>query len=386
MAKYHYPSRYWADDKDVSDLFSQAKFGVRKLHQISKHRGIILSAELPKETIVEYLSTLPFSWAELIGFLQEIESEQREPSLTWSEIERDLDIPQIETAIKNVRDLRSGLRKKETYEITTNGDTVNVVVKYQELNHLSTRILQWTDQRVELQLIQTAGKIKVRHGATERGSDIANAFIKELQPPEGPQAPTLAISLENITCHVKRTDFFRKIIFNLEGLRAENVMDVRLNRIQVDEDGTPQVETGVLTLEPEPLMAGVNNGEAVSAPAATVRKTVLSGDSLLQSREFQDFVGKGFYITKAVWTAVENSGAGRKFEFEAEFKNAEQASDFTYKPKSCWERDGSGELARSKAAPKLDDRRILIDKLEEAAKRALAEISDDLETEADTKE
>ena len=68
MAKYHYPSRYWADDKDVSDLFSQAKFGVRKLHQISKHRGIILSAELPKETIVEYLSTLPFSWAELIGF------------------------------------------------------------------------------------------------------------------------------------------------------------------------------------------------------------------------------------------------------------------------------------------------------------------------------
>lgn len=386
MAKYHYPSRYWADDKDVSDLLSQSKFGIKKLHQISKRRGIILSAELPKEAIVGYLSTLPFSWAELIGFLEEIESEQREPSLTWTEIQRDLDVPAIETAVKNLRDFRIALKKKETFEITTSGDIVNVAVKYQELNNLSTRMLQWTDQRLELQVIKTEGKIKIRHGATERGSEIATALLKALQPSEGPQAATLTISLEAVTSHEKRTDFFKKIIFKLDGLRAENVMDIRLNRIKVDDDGSQQVETGLLTLAPDPQNGeNSNDKEATISPAAAVRKTVLSGDSLLQSREFQDFVSKGFYITKAVWTAVENSGAGRKFEFEAEFKDAEKASDFIYKPKACWEREESGELARTKTTPKLSDRRILIDKLEDAAKKALAEISEDT-AEDDTKE
>ena len=43
MAKYHYPARYWADDKDISDLLSQRKFAVNKLHQICKRRGILLS-------------------------------------------------------------------------------------------------------------------------------------------------------------------------------------------------------------------------------------------------------------------------------------------------------------------------------------------------------
>lgn len=386
MAKYHYPSRYWADDKDVSDLLSQSKFGIKKLHQISKRRGIILSTSLSKEAIVEYLSALPFSWAELIRFLEEIESEQREPSLTWTEIERDLEVPAIETAIRELRDLRVGLNKKETFEITTSGDVVNIAVKFQELNPLSTRMLQWTDQRLELQVIKNGGKIKIRHGATEKGSEIAGALLKALQPTEGPKFATLAISLESVTSPEKRTDFFRKIIFNLPGLRAENVMDIRLNRIRVADDDSSQVETEILSLDPVTPNGTPSNNEPDSIPTASVRRTVLSGDSLLQSPEFQDFTSKGFYITKAVWTATENAGAGRRFEFEAEFKNAEKASDFTYKPKACWDREDSGELARTKIVPKLDDRRILIEKLEEAAILALTEISEDTEADPDTEE
>jgi len=372
MAKYHYPSRYWADDKDVSDLLSQGKFSLRKLHQIAKRRGILLSQELPKETIVEYLSTLPFSWAELINFLEEIESELRDPSLTSTEIERDVDLPAIENAIRRVRDFRGGLRQ-ETYDITTTGETVNVSVRYQELNPLSTRMLQWTDQRVELQISKLDKKVQVRHGATERGGEIAKTILKELQPTDGPPAPIHEISLEHIADNEKRTDFFRKIIFRLEGLRTENVMDLRLNKLSLDEEGNAQIETEEISLDPIDQIAP---DDSSGTPVATVRRTVLSGDSLLQATEFHDFIKKGFFISRATWTAVESTGQGRKFEFEAEFKNPEKATNFTYKPRGFWDRDEDGNLVLKKTDPKLDDKRILIQKLEAAAKIALAEVSD----------
>lgn len=369
MAKYHYPSRYWADDKDVSDLISQPRFTSRKLQQIAKRRGIIVSEGLSKEAIVEYLSTLPFSWADLIGFLEEIESELRDPSTTSTELERDVDIPAIENAVRAVRDGRGNTRQ-ETFEITTAQNTVNVTIRYQELNPQVTRMLQWTDQRAEIQICKLEHGVKIRHAATERATEIAKAIQEALQPTEGPAAAVHEISLEHITDNEKRTDFFRKIILHLDGLRPENVMDVRLNKMSVDEQGNTRIETEEMSLD-----EGAAEETEEAANVGSVKKTVLSGDSLLQAPEFHDFIKKGFFISKAIWTAIEATGNGRKFEFEAEFKNPEKATNFTYKPRGCWERDEDGNLVLKKTDPKLDDRRILIEKLEKAAKQALAEIS-----------
>ena len=50
------------------------------------------------------------------------------------------------------------------------------------------------------------------------------------------------------------------------------------------------------------------------------------GDSLFQAPQFHELCKQGFFVSKVLWTAVETEAAGRKFEFEAEFKNAETGS------------------------------------------------------------
>jgi hypothetical protein len=242
-------------------------------------------------------------------------------------------------------------------------------------------MLQWTDHRLEFQINKKDSKIQIRYGATEKGTEIAEAFIKALQPKEGPSAPVHSISLQHITDHEKRTEFFRKVIYGIEGLRPENVMDIRLNKLSFNGSENALLETEEMSLDDISSPDNIND-EIQDAPTASVKKSMLSGDSLLQSIEFRDFIKKGFFISKAVWTAVEKEGAGRKFEFEAEFKEPETASRFTYKPKGFWDRDEDGQLLLRKTDPKLDDRRILIEKMETAAQNALADLNNSIEAEA----
>jgi len=374
MAKFDYPSRYYADDKDVADLLSQGKFSQKKLLRIAARRGILLSKQLPKESIVEYISQLPFSWVELIALLQSIETEERESFLTNSTLDVDVSLSDLETKAREVRDLRMQL-KDEKFNIHTSGDTVFVSVHYQEVNPTSTRMMQWTDQKVEIQLIKKQGEVAFRYAATERGEEIVKSLIRELQPADGKLATLHTITLEGINDSHKRTEFFRSLIYGMDGLRPENVKDLRLNKITVDEAGVTKVETEEISLEGADDVNEATKTEGFS-PAAAVRRTILSGDSLLQAPQFHDFCAQGFFISRALWTAIERDGQGRKFEFEAEFKDPEKCKRFSYRPRGFWDRDDDGQLVLKRTEVRLDERRRLSEKLEQAATAAIAQLTE----------
>ena len=86
MSKFDYPSRYYADDKDVCDLLSEPKFNPKRLLRIARARGIFLSAELSKKTLIEYITRLPFSWSDLIQLIKSIETEEKDDDLTTGRI------------------------------------------------------------------------------------------------------------------------------------------------------------------------------------------------------------------------------------------------------------------------------------------------------------
>lgn len=74
MPRFSHPSKYYADDKDIADLLDSPKFTKEKLLRLGQERGILLSPELPKETLRDHLSHLPFSWPQLQQLLNAIET------------------------------------------------------------------------------------------------------------------------------------------------------------------------------------------------------------------------------------------------------------------------------------------------------------------------
>ena len=82
MPRYDHPSKYFADDKDIADLLDVPKFSKRKLLQLALDRGILLSHELPPETLRDQLSRIPFSWLQLQSLLDTIKTPDAEEKVT----------------------------------------------------------------------------------------------------------------------------------------------------------------------------------------------------------------------------------------------------------------------------------------------------------------
>ena len=376
MARFDYPSKYYADDKDIADLLSEPKFYTKKLLRIAKERGIFLSPELPKESLIEYISQLPFSWTELMTLLKVIETEEREENTVPIQVTTPATLDQFYDATKEVQKLRGQLNS-EVYQITVAEDTITILVKYCDLDHRSTRALQWIDQKLMIQARKIATGFEIEYAATEKGEQIVSKIIGQLPRPDKTPPHIETISMDGIVDSDKRTQFFRSLIYGMEGLRPENVKDLRLHRITANAEGVAIIQTQELTLDDErdPDEEESKN-EEVAQPVSVVKRTTLSGDSLLQAPEFHSFCKQGFFINRAVWSAVEREGKARKFEFEAEFRDSEGAGRFSYKFRGIWERDEDGELALRMTRIGLADRSLLRIKLVAAARKALAEVSE----------
>jgi hypothetical protein len=373
MSKFDYPSLYYADDKDVSDLLSAPKFTVKILRRIVRERGIYLSPDLPKETIVEYIAQLPFSWPELVALIRTIETEEKEENATPIKIETTATLDQFHDAAKKVQELRGQLNS-EVYTINVGEDSATILIKYREIDPRSTRTLQWIEHRMEIHAQRTEAGYQLTYADNKRAQDIVESLVEELPKPESGKLRLEAILLDGVNDPQKRTEFFRSIIYGMDGLRPENVKDLKMNRVKIDSEGKQTVESEELLLE------GAEDEEEAAktpqeAPASICKRTTLSGDSLLQTPEFHANCQKGFFIARAVWTAVERDGKGRKFEFEAESKKTGHNERFSYRLRGLWDRDEDGELGLRKETVGIADRRLLADKLEKAAFTALEKLT-----------
>ena len=100
MSKPTHVARYYADDKDVFDLLSQATVSLVKLRAFLRTRGIVLSPSLTEEEISAYLPDLPIcpgpSFVALLAF---IETPDREDNFSTCRLaDSDLDIQNVITA------------------------------------------------------------------------------------------------------------------------------------------------------------------------------------------------------------------------------------------------------------------------------------------------
>jgi hypothetical protein len=370
MSKYNYPSRYYADDKDVWDLLSEQRFNSRRLLRFARSRGIFLSPELSKDELVDYLSQLPFSFDDLMAFMRQIETEEKEEDLTSERIVTAATVDELQNALKHLQETR-GTPHSEVYQITPTAEGVIVCVRYRELDHRSSRVLQWTDHTVEMQARKIATGFEVRYTETDRGRDIMVVLTDKLAGGEKKETRVDTINLSGVGDSVKRTEFFRLLIYGLDGLRVENVKDARMNRVVKDAQGKAKVETTDLSVNGEE-----EEEEPAEPPTAMLKRTTLTGDSVFQTKEFQEFCARGFFASRVVWTAVEKEGKARKFEFESEFKDAENCRRFAYRLRGSWERDEDGDLSLRKSNIGSADHQMLAGKLEVAAYTAMAQVSE----------
>ncbi len=354
-------TNFYATDRDLFEALTSKKKKITTeiLHELCYDRGIILSQEDDRESIIEYISTLQHDYNDFDHIMRLIAANSRSEKITYDDIP--IDIPNDE--IKSIIDFVSGKRSQneEKYSVVVESkDRTVVKVDYTEMDYSMTRLRQRTEKDAYIEITKENGITKFRRPANERVDEIMSAIFKQLDDEKKTTIEKTSISLQGISDPNKRTKFFTDLISKSTELALSDVTSIKVDKLG---EQTPNKDEEEDDAEREIVTQKM---------LGHVRKAALDGEGLLYSPEFQHLSSQGFFISSIVWQATEKVKDPLKIEFEASFGNPIEGKDFRYNAK-CYFRAKEGKYTSTRRQFEDHEKTKYFKIIEETAMRTMRE-------------
>ncbi|RQW82273.1 MAG: hypothetical protein EHM79_18710 [Geobacter sp.] len=321
--------------------------------EILQDNGIVVSLEDAREDIATYLSTLTHDHFMLQHLMEQTEKNQRSEKVVSVVLDASLSNEDLANSIAELRRMREGTYR-EIYTPRLESEGAKIPIHYEEMDFGKTRLMQRREKRAEIQVELEGDKVVIRSPASEKGGEIVKDFIAAIESAKKIQISTRKVELSGITSPKLRTQFFTSLIDNLEDFVVTDVKSINIDR-----------ELPTLEVEEE------DESEKKAQFSGEVRRALLDGSGVIYSPEFKRFTNSGFYICKIEWIAMNTSGVGSKYEFEASLENPAEGTGFKYTVKGKYNQRQSGEFSAGRHGIDDAEKRRLLNLLEKAAWKSL---------------
>ncbi len=357
-------SLYSVNDKALYDALHQSQLTKNDLKDLFLARGIVIPSDASREDLSKYFSRLIHDYYDYKALAKILGSRGRRDKSTVSYIDvPGIGVEQVQEAALELNDMIGDLDANSQVKII--GNKVEVVVNYREVNFNKNEFRQVDEREAVLSLEVEGDKLVIRSPLTDVVESFKGMLVSTLSDSLGKDLEIESINMEGIQEPEKRTEFFERLIKSLDGLNFRDVTDVyifhpknledNLDDEDKEEDDSDSVDLGV-----------------------HITRASLKGEKVLQSEELRGLYEKGFYIWKIIWQSDDGSHDSDIFEFEAQFKDAENFTGFSYLPRGYYKYKGNLEYNSSKTGFSSMEERELSVKIEKAAQKAVADIFDDL--------
>lgn len=362
MSKYYKASDYYPDDKDIYDFLDSQTRSVTPLLAFLKSRSIFSSKDSDKEDLQNYISLLYFDWDsanKLVNIIDLRETEQKLRHTKYNITAEPHLVKGMSDFIKNERHDT----KRETYNIQSHGDEVDIHVTYLDVDTSKTRVLQKKEKELHITANRTDEGWAFRHTDNERAKEIVDHLVEKLGKTTNQETITeKSIDISHIVDNKLRVSFFKKAMSDIEGMRLIDVSNIKVDRlIPIHSDSAADDEEN-------------GDQEADEELEQKLKKVVMYGADLFTTHEFQELVSQGFHISGAKWKSEKKAGQGEQVEFSANFGSPTDGKDFAYKVLGVYRRDDSGELKQAKEKVYGSEKKEYLSALESSAYNALQSI------------
>lgn len=314
---------YYKSDKDVFDALHNRKFGKKVITEQLRDRGVLVSIEDNDEDMVEYASLLFLNYHDQQFISETLNSRSQKKNFKSWEITADLPSEDNDDFLKELtKDVKNDLEKEgfDSLDVTKMNDgSYLITTTYTETDYSKSLMTQNLTKSSEVRIWQDAENgIKLR-GTEDKKTDLLFDKIQNKIKDVDNSSSVFFIELSSILDSKARSEFFIELIKGIKGFVPTNVKSVStstINTPEASEDGD---------IPPH------------------VNKLLLTGNSVTQSEQFNDLNKAGYFITRIVWSAVQDKPLGDKFEFSAEFKDNRNCRDFSYTPLRFYSCKENGE-------------------------------------------
>lgn len=373
-------STFYATYRDIRDALLSSKQRVSKefLFDFLGSRGVLISGASSREELIEAVAGLTHGYSDFEEIYNQLEVVPRPERTTARNIEMSVDSAKLQTAVEAIRAARCDHHEAINLVVAEGGAT-KIKVEYTELDHGKTLLRQRRAKEANIEVYKVGNQVRLRYPATERLENIVDSLIESIQKVEKDPIKQEFVDLSSFD-KGSRTLFFKSLITSLNGYEFSDVIKVAVdNEIDTVEfsegadfsgDDAEDEQTDNDDADVAELRA-----EVVAGVKSFLKSAALDGTGVLHSKELQQFLESGFFISRVIWQSIQNAKNGSKVEIEAMLENPSKGTGFRYSVKGYYpcKKDGSHTLTRRQASDAV--KKSVLAVVEDAAMKSFRDLA-----------
>jgi hypothetical protein len=242
--------------------------------------------------------------------------------------------------------------------IKSNEDSLVIGETYTKADLTKNVLSQNIPKTAEIEIKRTEdNKLLIRSNNDEQAHKIVSILKDRLKENNKETYDEFIISFAALTDPKARTDFFLKLINDISGYKTVDMKSVAVSKSDAssfDQDDELDEQT-----------------------LGYIKRVMLDGGSVHQSKELTSLLKEGFYITKIEWTMESKLTTGDKIDLYSEFKNTNNCSNLIYALQRVYTRNDDGTFkSTGKTASHIENSQIL-SKIESSAKRSFLTVQEE---------
>lgn len=309
-----------ANDNDIYDLLISGKqrMTVSVLRELLKDRGIFCSTKDDRDDLCDYMAMLPHGFHDIEAIVEKREPPGRRDKTTNIQFGAEIPIEDIRAAVESYIK-ETGPNEAVTHRIVRDGG-YTIKVEYDEFNHNRTKLLQRERNEAKIDFLVEGGKTIVRLPATDKAKRVVDAIKECVEQRRKAPLNQERVELSELATPELRSKFFTSLISQLPGFKLRNVMNLKVSSLNRGEDNSESLDLDIEAAE----------SEAGMEMFAVVHSMALSGQNLVQSKEYKELSQRGFYITHISWKSEQVQNPPNIIRFEAGFEDKQNCLGFRY--------------------------------------------------------
>jgi|TARA_A100001518_G_C1220996_1_gene65329 hypothetical protein len=374
-------STFYATYRDIRDALLSSKQRISKefLFDFLSCRGVLISGSSSREELIEILASLTHGYSDFEEIYNQLEVVPRPERTTSRSIETSVDSTKLQAAVEAAR-----VARRDHHEainlIVAEGGATKIKIEYTELDHGKTLLRQRRAKEAEVEVYKVGKQIRLRYPANGRLENIVDLLIESMQKNQKDPIKQEVVDLSSFD-KAHRTIFFKTLITSLSGYEFADVIKVavdnEIDTIEFTEDPEFSDEDSEDEKTPTGDTADVAElrAEVAAGVKSFLKSAALDGTGVLHSKELQQFLESGFFISRVIWQSTENAKNGHKVEIEAMLESPSKGIGFRYSVKGYYpcKKDGSHALTRRQASDVI--KKPVLAVVEDAAMKAFRELS-----------
>lgn len=358
---------YSVTDKALFDALIQNKVTHDDMKDLFFKRGIIISKDTSRKSLASDFSCYFHGFHDYEKLSNILGSVGRREKSTTNIITGDLERKEIESALKDTMSIlqKEGDIAKHVY-VENNG--IEVTIQYIKLDYKLSEFRQSATREAKI-LIEPSvdGSYKLRFPPNSKTQEFVKIFTDTLKKDNTEKDISIdQITLESVKDPIQRTLFFKTLIRSVNNHDILDVSDVYVSHPLLKTPLQDSKENDDSEADDDEL--SIDTGHHIT-------KASLKGRGVLDSPELNNFLSKGFYISRIIWTAkVKGFIDSDKVEFEAQFVDSDNCKLFSYLIRGYYKYKSQDEFSKSRSQFDKDKEKILSSYIESAARKIANEI------------